>query len=310
MAPGIGVSIMAITGVCVALPLGVQVLATILSRTLGKQNPLTKIAVAIERQTVVLRGEKLVLAITFAMPITAIWMHWSRMIMHKSTEALVLLHVVPSVWINSGMIFNLLMASCVCPGRPTNEDQYKCRSCKKPALDMDHHCIFTANCVGKLNYGYFFGFLFWGWVATMYAVWLTTVPGRLCPLDEYRAAYTCTHAEVRTLLVVSAVSMVAVSLLMALVVVLLFTGQTIRGFLKGSPPALAVCRGWSLLNVEARLGPRATWYRILIPGVGITCRRNTNDLHQQLLDTNGKHPVVYVVLAAWRFVTRASPPEA
>lgn len=35
------------------------------------------------RQTVLFRGERLVLAITFAMPITAIWMHWSRMVMYS-----------------------------------------------------------------------------------------------------------------------------------------------------------------------------------------------------------------------------------
>lgn len=36
--------------------------------------------------------------------------------------------------------------------------------------------------------------------------------------------------------------------------------QTIRGFLKGGPPSLAVHDGWCLANAEARLGPRATWY--------------------------------------------------
>lgn len=139
-----------------------------------------------------------------------------------------------------------------------------CRAC----YQQDHHCIFTANCVGRDNYGYFFGFVLWGWIATVYAVWLTAQPYLLCDTDDYRGAPTCS-SQYRTLFLVSSLSLVALTLLSSLVVSLAASGQTIRGFLSDRPPLLAVKPGRHLENIEVRLGPAAQWWRLLVPGLGV-----------------------------------------
>ena len=43
-----------------------------------------------------------------------------------------------------------------------------CRSCQKCILFRDHHCPYTANCIGYGNIQYFFNFLFWGIYAIAY----------------------------------------------------------------------------------------------------------------------------------------------
>ena len=43
-----------------------------------------------------------------------------------------------------------------------------CRSCQKCILFRDHHCPYTANCIGYNNIQYFINFLFWGIYAIAY----------------------------------------------------------------------------------------------------------------------------------------------
>ena len=43
-----------------------------------------------------------------------------------------------------------------------------CRSCQKCMLFRDHHCPYTANCIGFSNIQYFLNFIFWGIYAIAY----------------------------------------------------------------------------------------------------------------------------------------------
>lgn len=118
--------------------------------------------------------------------------------------------------------------------------------------------------------------MLWSWVATVYAVWLTTQPYLLCGLPEHADTATCS-SQYRTLFAISTVSLVALSLLLSLVVRLCGTGQTIRGLLSGTPPHLAVTsqhlavtpQRFTLANMEARLGPVRNWWQVLVPGLGL-----------------------------------------
>jgi hypothetical protein len=125
--------------------------------------------------------------------------------------------------------------------------------------------------VGRDNYGYFFGFVLWGWIATVYAVWLSGQPFLLCGHAESHVAHTCTSAY-RTIFAVAAISLVACTLLEGLVLRLAGTGNTVRGFLSGSAPQLAVFPGACFINAEARLGPKERWWRLAVPGLGIDTR--------------------------------------
>ena len=51
--------------------------------------------------------------------------------------------------------------------------QHSCKRCNAVILYMDHHCPFTANCVGLENYKNFILMLSYGWVGLVYALRMT-----------------------------------------------------------------------------------------------------------------------------------------
>jgi hypothetical protein len=168
------------------------------------------------------RSEYLVVAATVAGILSAIYFHVTEFLEHEGEPlaTVVLFHVLPSLWINCGILYNFLMAILTNPGVPDSthaEGGTTCRHCSGPqppmsahcvtcnqcVLYMDHHCPFTANCVGQHNFPYFFGFVLWSWVATLYAVWLSNHPNNHCTLTE-DGTIVCDQHTKRSLQFVSA----------------------------------------------------------------------------------------------------------
>lgn len=102
---------------------------------------------------------------------SAIYAHWSSLVLHDRLLHVVTLHLVPSIWINAGMLFHLFRAVrtpahsppkcsntpaptsvpgrwCAVCSRVRDARTQHCRTCNRCCTDMDHHCPFTANCVG------------------------------------------------------------------------------------------------------------------------------------------------------------------
>ncbi|CAA9988183.1 palmitoyltransferase, putative [Plasmodium knowlesi strain H] len=63
------------------------------------------------------------------------------------------------------------------------ERAHHCRSCKKCVLKMDHHCPWIGTCVGERNLKYFFLFLSYGLLTTVYIA-ITISPKFILALHE------------------------------------------------------------------------------------------------------------------------------
>jgi hypothetical protein len=152
----------------------------------------------------------------------------------------------------------------VCDVRVPERNKH-CYTCGECCAEMDHHCPFTANCVGRDNYRFFFGFVFWAWVAACYAVWLTRLPRTYCALPTTTSPACATWVKsTGSLHIASTASLAALSALWVFVCYLLATGQTTRQFLRGkgrghTPRDAADAR-------DSRIGHPSAWWRYLVPG--------------------------------------------
>lgn len=63
---------------------------------------------------------------------------------------------------------------CVVCETLTPPRSWHCNICKTCILKRDHHCIFTSCCIGHYNYRYFFMFLLYIFIATIYATYYNT----------------------------------------------------------------------------------------------------------------------------------------
>lgn len=232
------------------------------------------------------RTEYMVVIATVVGILSAVYFHATEFLEHDDEPlwTVVLFHALPSFWINAGMLYHFYHACTQNAGKPTAdcaEGGRKCRQCGGPqpggtwhcitcnqcVLYMDHHCPFTANCVGHANYPFFFGFLFWAWMATVYACWLSFHPHMHCepPLEDGTAI--CEPSTKRSLLYASVAMCVVVTGFFSFVVYLLLTGRTARSFVDNEvldPLRSLRGHGW-LHNAQFRLGPVSTWWRFLVP---------------------------------------------
>lgn len=107
-------------------------------------------------------------------------------------------HVCAVAWLGFGIVFNFVMACSVHPGgipavyidacksylaknpdaalrfcqhcdTPKAPRSHHCVMCGECILKMDHHCPWINGCVGYHNYRYFFGFLLWLLIGTVYS---------------------------------------------------------------------------------------------------------------------------------------------
>lgn len=161
---------------------------------------------------------------------------------------------------------NRYCAICLLP-KPSRA--HHCSTCNKCCNYMDHHCPFTMNCVGQNNYRFFFSFVTWAWLATIYAFWLVYHPFSHCSELDFQEMALCqswTGAKVK-IFHVTVACVCVMSLFWFFVVYLLTTGQSTRAFLnKGSHDPLTVHRHRGVLYMlEFRLGRRGSWWRYLFP---------------------------------------------
>eukprot|EP00050_Salpingoeca_kvevrii_P012549 m.23436 g.23436 ORF g.23436 m.23436 type:complete len:318 (-) comp4122_c0_seq1:138-1091(-) len=246
------------------------------------------------------RAESGVALLVLLMILVPIYIHFSDLVpffagvQHaahgESWTHILLLHVLPSVVINSNMIAFFYLATFTPAGPPNAASgidmttSVKCRFCKTPkplrvshcsscntcVVDMDHHCSFTVNCVGHGNYRYFFAFVMWGWLATLYAVWLAHHPFSHChpSLEEDDRHPLCESwpKSAERVFYLATAAFAVISGFFFLLLFLLMSGRTLRGLLdtRGTPPSLPQYPT-IFGQMQSRLGPASDWWLFLIP---------------------------------------------
>mmetsp|Transcript_22315 Transcript_22315/g.29191 ORF Transcript_22315/g.29191 Transcript_22315/m.29191 type:complete len:338 (-) Transcript_22315:288-1301(-) len=86
-----------------------------------------------------------------------------------------LLEYEPPSWLQSiykRRLDEIKAGFCKKCNAPKPPRSHHCHVCKKCVLNMDHHCPWVNNCVGYGNYRYFFLFLFWLEITSVYGFFL------------------------------------------------------------------------------------------------------------------------------------------
>jgi len=141
---------------------------------------------------------------------------------------------------------------------------------------MDHHCPYTGNCVGKKNYRYFFLFLVFIWLGTLYASILSFFPFKMCVFpflgegDDVLRPYVCSKLGPKNLFFIPAIfGFMSVTSLASFQFYLLFNRtSTIDGWiLFKQDKFLDETVKFDSFSFASRVlcSPKVKWYHLLIP---------------------------------------------
>lgn len=141
--------------------------------------------------------------------------------------------------------------------KPKPSRVHHCHICKKCVLRMDHHCPWVCNCVGFHNHKYFVLFLLYLCGGCLYVTIMSFFP--FYASMDYRSPYAGSRTAVLFVFVMTLSVMIAVGLLLAWHLYLVFTAQTTIEFYYNRNKAKHAHLRGEIYHNEYDLGYEKNW---------------------------------------------------